>query len=452
MSQIDLNLAPERRILSVSKLNQTIKEILERKFLDVWVEGEVSNLHPAPSGHLYFTLKDESAQLKAVCFRNTARYLKFRPRDGLAIIARGRIGVYEARGEYQIYVQNIEPAGLGAFQLAFEQLKARLAQEGLFDPDRKKSLLMLPHTIGMITSPRGAVVRDMVRILERRYANIGVLIYPVRVQGEDSAEEIVEAIRYFNRSQLANVLILARGGGSIEDLWSFNEEVVARAIAASEIPVISAVGHETDFTISDFVADLRAPTPSAAAELVVRPKRELVEKVRNLARNLQQIVQMVIQEARQHLTELRLHRVFQTLGARITARSQSVDEAVDHMAENLRRRLQRSREISLLHTTRVRHFDFRQFLELRRLRLVRNVSHTMTFFDRTLASKRNRLINLSSVLNERNPLGILKRGYSITHDTSGRILRDVNEVTTGSKISVRLARGRLGATVEEKEI
>ena len=211
------------------------------------------------------------------------------------------------------------------------------------------------------------------------------------------------------------------------------------------------MGHETDFTISDFVADLRAPTPSAAAELVVRPKRELVEKVRNLARNLQQIVQMVIQEARQHLTELRLHRVFQTLGVRITARSQSVDEAVDHMAEHLRRRLQRSREISLLRTTRVLHFDFRQFLELRRLRLVRNVSHTMMFFDRTLASRRNRLINLSSVLNERNPLRILKRGYSITHDISGHILRDVNEVTTGSKISVRLARGRLGATVEEKE-
>ena len=451
MGQIDLNLAPERKVLSVSELSQTIKQLLERNFPDVWVEGEVSNFRPAPSGHLYFTLKDESAQLKAVCFRNTARYLKFRPEDGLAVVVRGRVGIYEVRGEYQIYVEHIEPAGLGAFQLAFEQLKARLAQEGLFDPDRKKPLPVLPRTVGMITSPRGAVVRDMLRVLGRRFANMGVLIYPVRVQGEGSAEEIVEAIQYINRARSADVLVLARGGGSMEDLWSFNEEGVARAIAASRIPVISAVGHETDFTISDFVADLRAPTPSVAAELVVRPKREMAEEIRNQSSRLRRLLQIAIQDARQHLTELRLHPVFQTLGARITERAQQVDEDVDRLALLLRRKVQRAREALLLRAARVRHFDFRQFLELRHLRLVRSVSHAITLFDRTLASRRNRLINVGSVLRERNPMEILKRGYSITHDTSGRILRDAGEVETGSEIRVRLARGRLGATVSEKE-
>ena len=355
------------------------------------------------------------------------------------------------RGEYQIYVEHIEPAGLGTFQLAFEQLKARLAQEGLFDPDRKKPLPVLPRTVGMITSPRGAVVRDMLRVLGRRFANMGVLIYPVRVQGEGSAEEIVEAIQYINRARSADVLVLARGGGSMEDLWSFNEEGVARAIAASRIPLISAVGHETDFTISDFVADLRAPTPSVAAELVVRPKREMAEEIRNQSRRLRQLLQIAIQDARQHLTELRLHPVFQTLGARINERAQQVDEDVGRLALLLRRKVQRAREASLLRAARVRHFDFRQFLELRHLRLVRSVSHAITLFDRTLASRRNRLINLGSVLRERNPMEILKRGYSITHDTSGRILRDAGEVETGSEIRVRLARGRLGARVSEKE-
>ena len=232
--------------------------------------GEVSNLRAAGSGHLYFTLKDETAQIRAVCFRNQARYLKFKPQDGLAVIARGRLSVYEARGEYQLYVEFLEPAGLGALQLAFEQLKQKLAAEGLFDPARKKPLPVLPRVIGVVTSPTGAVIRDILRVLHRRFRNINVLIYPVKVQGEGAAQEIAQGIEYFNRNAPVDVMIVARGGGSLEDLWAFNEDVVARAIAASNIPVISAVGHETDFTIADFVADLRAPTPSAAAELVVR--------------------------------------------------------------------------------------------------------------------------------------------------------------------------------------
>ena len=275
MTQPSLNFGPVRRIYSVAELSLEIRNLLERQFPDVWVTGEVSNLRAAGSGHLYFTLKDETAQLRAVCFRNQARYLKFKPQDGLAVIARGRLSVYEARGEYQLYVEFLEPAGLGALQLAFEQLKQKLAAEGLFDPARKKPLPMLPRVIGVVTSPTGAVIRDILRILHRRFRNINVLIYPVKVQGEGAAQEIAQGIEYFNRQAPVDVMIVARGGGSLEDLWAFNEEVVARAIAASKIPVISAVGHETDFTIADFVADLRAPTPSAAAELVVRRKQDL---------------------------------------------------------------------------------------------------------------------------------------------------------------------------------
>ena len=265
-----LDFQPQRKIYSVSELSQQIRNLLEKEFPDVWVVGEVSNFRAASSGHLYFTLKDESAQIRAVCFRNQARYLKFRPQDGISVIARGHLSVYETRGEYQLYIEYLEPAGLGALQLAFEQLKQKLAAEGLFDPGRKKPLPLLPRTVGVVTSPTGAVIRDILRVLRRRFRNMNVMLGPVKVQGEGAAEEIVEGIKTLNRQTGVDVIIVARGGGSLEDLWAFNEEIVARAIAASKIPIISAVGHETDFTIADFVADLRAPTPSAAAALVVR--------------------------------------------------------------------------------------------------------------------------------------------------------------------------------------
>ena len=313
MSQPLLNFGPTKKIFSVSELSQGIKNLLEREYPDVWVTGEVSNFRAAASGHLYFTLKDATAQLRAVCFRNQARYLKFKPQDGISVIARGHLSVYEARGEYQLYVEYLEPAGLGALQLAFEQLKQKLAAEGLFDTARKKPLPLLPRTIGVVTSPTGAVIRDILRILRRRFRNMNVLIYPVKVQGEGAAEEIVEGVKYFNREQNVDVMIVGRGGGSLEDLWAFNEEVVARAIAASGIPVISAVGHETDFTIADFVADLRAPTPSAAAELVVHRKQDFLTELENRARRMTQIVRLQLSEARQRLTELRMHHAFQTL-------------------------------------------------------------------------------------------------------------------------------------------
>ncbi len=285
-TQLQFNLQPERRVYSVSDLTARIRELLAKNFTDTTVQGEISNCRPAASGHIYFTLKDERAQIRCVFFKNQQRGMKFRPEDGLKVTVRGSISVYEARGEYQIYVESMEPLGRGALQLAFEQLKKRLEDEGLFDPSRKKPLPMLPSRVGLITSPTGAAVRDVVRILTRRFPNVHLTLYPVRVQGEGSAAEIVEALRYFHKNHAADVVLLVRGGGSMEDLWSFNEEIVARAIAACEIPVISGVGHETDFTIADFVADVRASTPSAAAELVVNTRREFDNHVSDLQADL----------------------------------------------------------------------------------------------------------------------------------------------------------------------
>src|SRR5579871_5543501 len=280
MSQTSLfDVTPQRQIFKVSELTERISEMLESAFDDVWVEGEVSNCHAAQSGHIYFTLKDARAQVKCVCFRDQARGLKCRPEDGLHLTVRGSIGVYQPRGEYQIYVSYIEPVGVGALQLAFEQLKKKLAAEGLFDESRKKPLPVLPRCIGLVTSPTGAAVRDILRILKRRFANVHVQIYPVKVQGEGAAKEIAAGLKYFSTAKFADVVILARGGGSLEDLWAFNEEIVARAISESRLPVISGVGHETDFTIADFVADLRAPTPSAAAEIVVRSRAEFEKHI-----------------------------------------------------------------------------------------------------------------------------------------------------------------------------
>jgi len=437
-----------RKILSVSELTQQVKGLFEKTFAEVWVQGEVSNFRPAGSGHLYFTLKDAGAQLRAVCFRNQARYLKFKPQDGISVIARGRLSVYEARGEYQLYVELLEPAGLGALQLAFEQLKAKLAGEGLFEAARKKPLPVLPRTIGVVTSPTGAVIRDILRVLKRRFRNMNVLLYPVRVQGEGAAKEISEGIEHFNRHLLVEVMIVARGGGSLEDLWAFNEEIVARAIAASMIPVISAVGHETDFTIADFVADLRAPTPSVAAELVVHRKQDYVTELQNRERRMVQVLRLKLSEAGERLTTLKMHRVFQTLAARLEERAQRVDDIVATLDKLLRVRLNTAREGWLHASSGVVRYDFRQLLGLKRAQLTEHNTRVESGFKKYLVERRNRLKQVESILRERSPLGILGRGYSITRDTSGNIVRDAAAVPIGSEISVRLARGELAATVK----
>jgi exodeoxyribonuclease VII large subunit len=307
IKQFELNLAPVRQIWSVAELTARINDVLAAQFSNLWVEGEVSNYRAAQSGHLYFTLKDAKAQVKCVCFRTQAMRLKFRPEDGLKLIVRGSICVYEPRGEYQIYVEHIEPSGVGALQLAFEQLKKRLEAEGLFDEARKKSLPMMPRRIGVVTSPKGAAVRDIIRILRRRFPNLHLIVYPVRVQGDGAAQDIVAALKYFNRKQMVDVILLARGGGSIEDLWAFNEEIVARAIAACTIAIVSGVGHESDFTIADFVADVRASTPSAAAEIVVQSRQEFQRHLNELEHKISRQIRYLLLEWRHHLKELATH-------------------------------------------------------------------------------------------------------------------------------------------------
>ncbi|MGH9430038.1 MAG: exodeoxyribonuclease VII large subunit [Terriglobia bacterium] len=451
MGQSIFDFQPQRNIYSVSGLTQEIRNLLESSFRELWVMGEVSNFRAAASGHLYFTLKDASAQLRAVCFRGQARYLRFKPQDGISVIARGSLAVYAERGEYQLLVQHLEPAGLGALQLAFEQLKQKLAAEGLFDPARKKPLPVLPRTIGVVTSPAGAVIRDVLRVLRRRFRNMNVLIYPVRVQGEGAAEEIAQGIAYFNRRAPADVLILARGGGSLEDLWAFNEEVVARAIAASEIPIVSAVGHETDFTIADFVADLRAPTPSAAAELVVHRKQDFESELAHRARRLQQVLRLRISEGRRQLTELAMHRVFQTPAARVAEKTQRVDDLAARLDSCMRGRLARSREQWLGMSSGVARYDFRRAIGLRRFQVEERSHGLETRTSRLLADRLNLLRRMTGILHERSPLVILSRGYSITRNAAGKIIRDASAVEPGSEISIRLLHGELGASVTRRK-
>jgi exodeoxyribonuclease VII large subunit len=452
MSQAFLNFGPEKKIFSVSELSKEIKNLLERQYPDVWVTGEVSNFRAAGSGHLYFTLKDATAQLRAVCFRNQARYLKFKPQDGISVIARGHLSVYEARGEYQLYVEYLEPAGLGALQLAFEQLKQKLGAEGLFELARKKPLPLLPRAIGVVTSPTGAVIRDIIRILRRRFPNMNVLIYPVKVQGEGAADEIVEGVKYFNREQNVNVMIVARGGGSLEDLWAFNEEAVARAIAGSGIPVISAVGHETDFTIADFVADLRAPTPSAAAELVVHRKEDFITELENRARRMTQIIRLQLSEARQRLTELRMHHAFQAFATRLAERAQRVDDAVASLGRSIRSRVNLARQEWLRASAGVVRYDFRRLLGLKRASLDDRWGRFAAAFRHFQTERHNRLAQVEAILKERSPLTILQRGYSITRDVAGKVIRDAETAVLGSDISVRLARGELAATIKDRKL
>jgi exodeoxyribonuclease VII large subunit len=446
-----LPLMPRRTIWSVSDLTGRIRDLLAGEFTDVFVEGEVSNAHAAQSGHLYFTLKDNHAQIRCVCFRTQVARLKFRPEDGLHVTVRGSISVYEARGEYQFYVEHVDPVGLGALQLAFEQLKKRLDAEGLFDPERKKPLPILPQCVGLITSPSGAAVRDIVHILQRRFPNLHVVLYPVRVQGEGAAGEIVQAIRYFDRKQSADVLILARGGGSLEDLWAFNEETVARAIVACSIPIISGVGHETDFTIADFAADIRASTPSAAAEMVVRTRQEFDTHLCDLRDKIAQLLRYRLLQSSHKLREIDLHRAARRLEDTMRRRRQHADELAGQLAEALRRRveaLQQRLEVALLHLSAV---DFRARLRAAAVRLDQRRAELEVRIGRASAAKRQALEKLVVQLEERSPLRLLERGYAICYDAAGKVVQAADQVALGDRIRVQLARGRLGAEVKDRE-
>lgn len=446
-----LPLMPRRTIWSVSDLTSRIRDLLAGEFTDVFVEGEVSNAHAAQSGHLYFTLKDNNAQIRCVCFRTQLARLKFRPEDGLHVTVRGSISVYEARGEYQFYVEHVEPVGLGALQLAFEQLKKRLEAEGIFDPERKKSLPVLPQCVGLITSPRGAAVRDIVHILQRRFPNLHVVLYPVRVQGEGAAGEIVQAIRYFDRKQIADVLILARGGGSLEDLWAFNEEPVARAIVACTIPIIAGIGHETDFTIADFAADIRASTPSAAAEMVVRTRQEFDGHLCDLRDKIAQLLRYRVLQASHKLRELDLHRAARRLEDAMRRRRQHTDELAARLAGALRGRVQTLQQRLELALSRLAAVDFRARLRAAAVRLDRRTAELEVRANRALAVKGQLLEKLLVQLEERSPLRLLERGYAICYDASGNVVQAADQVALGERIRVQLGRGRLGAEVKDKE-
>src|SRR5215469_4458258 len=446
MSQLTFNLQPTRQILTVSELTGRIRDLLARNFTDIFVQGEISNCREAQSGHIYFTLKDDRAQVRCVFFKQQQRGIKFRPEDGLQVTVRGTISVYEQRGEYQIYIEKIEPVGLGALQLAFDQLKKRLEAEGLFDSARKKPLPLLPSRIGLVTSPKGAAVRDVVRILTRRFPNVHLTVFPVRVQGEGAAEEVVKALKFFNAKKFVDVLILARGGGSLEDLWAFNEEIVARAIADSQIPVISGVGHETDF-----VADVRASTPSAAAELVVQTRREFDKHIADLRGTLAEQMRYRILVLSRRVHELAARPGFRRPLDLLREQRQRADEMTARLALGLRARLEQSRKRFTVAHLCIVSFDFRMKIAAFRLRLEKRAADLGVRAERLLRAKRERLARLALQLEERSPLKVLERGYAIATDASGAVLRDAAQVQIGASVSLQLHRGRLTTEVRKKD-
>ena len=444
--------ATRRRGLTVSELTERIQGVLETEFLDVWVEGEISNLKLATSGHWYFSLKDEQAQLAAVVWRNDTRLVRFRPKDGMKVLARGQLRVYPPRGAYQLSVQVLEPLGKGSLQQAFEELKQKLEQEGLFDPARKRPLPMLPRRIGVVTSPTGAVLRDILRVLRSRYADLEVLVYPALVQGDGAAAEIAQGIRALNRLGGLDVILLARGGGSLEDLWAFNEEAVARAIAASGIPTISAVGHETDFTIADFVADLRAATPSAAAERVVQAKEELQARVRALDERRDGALRLRRARGRARVEAAAAHRVFAAERGRLRILAQRTDELARRAETGLLRGVERARAHERRLRERLEAFRLDRQLAARRERLERQRDRLAVLFRTETEKRRSRLGRLAASLDGLSPLSVLGRGYALVfQEAQERLVRDAAEVEAGEALRIRLHKGALRATIVSKE-
>jgi len=452
--------APSRRIYAVRELVAAVRGQLERSFADVWVEGEISNYRPAGSGHLYFTLADGDSQLRVVMFRAQARLLRFRPENGMQVIARGRVTLYEARGEMQLQAEFMEPMGAGALQVAFEQLKARLAAEGLFAAERKKTLPLLPRRIGVVTSPRGAVIRDILNVLARRHQALGVLIYPAQVQGASAAAEVAAGVGFFNEQSIpaapgqepsplaVDVIVVARGGGSVEDLAAFNDESLARAIAASRLPVISAVGHETDFTICDFVADLRAPTPSAAAEIVIGSQQELRESVSLQRERLRRAAQYKLLYEHQRLASLESGRIFARMEDSIARRQQRLDEVGFRLDALLRARITAAGRQLESAIARLCQRDIRQQLKLREGERGSRMQELASAARRLLLQRRSRLEKAAAELAALSPVSILDRGYSLIFDAQGALVKDTAQLAPGDAIRARLARGELQARVE----
>ena len=444
-----MELFADKKILTVSRLTALVRDLLEENFEHVWVEGEVSNLAMPSSGHYYFTLKDSGAQLRCVMFRASARAMKFKIQNGMELIVRGRLTVYDQRGEYQLVVEYIEPKGMGALQLAFVQLKERLNKEGLFDESHKKPLPMLPNCIGVVTSATGAAIHDILNVLRRRYVNMEVLIYPVKVQGEGAAREIATAIRDFNLYKKVDVLIVGRGGGSLEDLWPFNEEIVARAIYASRIPVVSAVGHEIDFTIADFVADLRAPTPSAAAELVVRNKAELAAEVDNLSRRTLTAMQHCLAGLRNRLEGLA--RALKDPAMLVGHLVQRVDDLDDRLNRALRIEVGQRRERLSALINHLRLTNPAMELERCRERLLKLSTRIENAVRQRLDDAHEETAVSAAKLNALSPLATLGRGYSIARKyPQGQVVKESSQVEAGDRLELIFRRGAAKCLVESK--
>ncbi|PYR31405.1 MAG: exodeoxyribonuclease VII large subunit [Acidobacteria bacterium] len=437
-----------RRVLTVTELTVGVRNLLEAEFFEVWVEGELSNCRLWNTGHLYFTLKDSSAQIRGVIFRSALRYLKFKPADGLHVVARGRVSVYEPKGEYQLVCEHLEPQGLGALQLAFDQLKKRLQEEGLFDASRKRPLPVLPRKIGIVTSLDGAAIRDIIKVLRRRYANAHLVIRPTRVQGEGAAFEIAQALKAIGRVGGVDVVIVGRGGGSIEDLWAFNEEIVARAIARSPVPVIAAVGHESDVTIADFVADVRAPTPSAAAELVVARKEEFRARIDRLHDRLGAAARGRIQGLSRRVHVVSGRPAMAGFAGRIGMKGRHAAELTHALARVMRRNAAgRERRLQQLRR-QLEASDLGRRLAGIRTRLATAGGRLTGAMTRRQHRADGQLRTCASRLETLSPLAVLGRGYSVCWTADRiRVLRDASETTTGERVRVTLARGELDCEV-----
>ena len=442
-----------RRIFTVAQLTARIRSLLEREFFEVWVEGELSNCKVWTTGHMYFTLKDRQAQIKGVIFRLPLSRLRFKPADGMRVVARGRVSVYDQKGDYQLLCEHMEPEGIGARQLAFEQLKARLAAEGLFAAERKRTLPSLPRKIGVVTSLEGAAIRDIIKVLRRRYANAHIVVRPTRVQGDGAGLDIARGLRAIGKVPGIDVVIVGRGGGSIEDLWAFNEEVVARAIAGCPVPTISAVGHETDVTIADFVADLRAPTPSAAAEMVVSRKDDFCTHIDRLSHRLSSALRSRLHRLESQLRMLDARSGHAGARGQLAMRGRHVAELSSALRHAMRAKLTDTERRFRLLRLKLETFDPRRGLEVSRTRLVTAEGRLDGAFRRRLHTAEARLGNLSARLDALSPLAVLGRGYAVCWNADQtKIVRDAQTVAEGDEVNVTLERGGLRCEVKERRL
>ena len=450
--QVDMNF-DEREIYTVQQLNREVKQLLQQNFPLLWVEGELSNVARPTSGHIYFSLKDSQAQVRCAMFRNANRSLPFQPEDGMQVLVRARVGVYEPRGEYQLTVEHMEEAGIGILQRKFEELKQKLKQEGLFDNEYKQELPAYPNNISIVTSVTGAAIRDILSVLHRRYPLLAIQIYAVPVQGDGSAEAIVDALHVINKSNTCDVILLTRGGGSIEDLWSFNEENVARAIHQSKIPIVTGIGHEIDFTIADFVADLRAPTPSAAAELITPHQDELLETFEQIENTLAFLFQDFIGAKHQAIDWLTQRLEFIHPMQAIQRNQENLIERQKRLYRAIKLRL--SEQYNDLNNLYLKLENRSPKAQLREYKLQLTQLHSLIYskIEVTLAQKQQALYALVRTLEAMSPLGTLDRGFAIvSQKESGQILRDAAQVAINDKISIRLAKGNLSAKVEDKTL